>query len=460
MKLFRSVSLIFGSVFSGLILLVFVFSWQYRTNVVYGGSINAPSADNFDLSPGSSAEAYPGEIVTYTHTLTNTGAISDVFTITVTSSLTIMLPENPFEQMVEAGEDSLITVTLRVPDGTAESQDILTVTVQSTNEPLQMVTEENTTTVRWWKIFMPAVLKPAIWEKIDSEDIGGKWPSGVSALSTAVCDTNSDLILAGTVNNGVQIYDGSSWNPAASVPTGKSVTGLVINSACDRAYASLYDGGVWQGTNSSGSWTWTRLGNDVVLAARSLALAGDRLFVAGDFGIGYWHVNNSSSWQITSLGNQPIMYVSAADPTVSTSVLYAVQWQNGKIYQAVGNVPGTWNPLSLPDVPDVEMRSVFGDAAGVQFVGTQSGSYRLNGNIWEALSDVPAGAGLRAGAVTGSAAYLGYTDNAGVYKVQGGTPLQLNAGWGTPPDFIYYLVLAGGKLYAATTDGVFVYAQP
>lgn len=459
MKLFRSVSLIFGSVFTGLILLVFVFSWQYRTNVVYGGSINSPLADNFELSPGSSAEAYPGEIVTYTHTLTNTGVIPDVFTITATSNLTILLPENPFEQTVEAGKDSLITVTLRVPDGTVESQDILTVTVQSTNEPLQIVTEENTTTVRWWKIFTPAVLKPAIWEKIDDN-----WPSGASALSTAVCDTDPILIFAGTVNDGIQIYDGSSWNPAASIPTGKSVTGLVVNSACDHAYASLYDGGVWQGEEEiNGSWTWTRLGNDDVLAARSLALAGDRLFVAGDFGLRYWDVNGGSSWQPTSgiVGTQPVMYVSAVDSTDSNSALYAVQWQNGKIYhRAAGDPPGTWNPLSLPDVPDVEMRSVFGDAAGVQFVGTQSGSYQLNGNIWEALSGVPAGAGLRAGVVTGSVAYLGFTDNAGVYKVQGSISTPLNAGWGTPPDFIYDLVLAGGKLYAATTDGVFVYAQP
>lgn len=451
MKLCRSVSFIFVSVLSSLILLFLVFSLPHKADVVYGDNINGPAADSFILSPGTPANAYayPGEIVTYTHSLTNTGFESDVFTITVTSSFTLTLPKNPFTQTLDADQGSYITVSVSIPTDAAESfQDELEVSVQSTNDPSQKATEVNTTTVRYHKLFLPIVLKSATWESI-----GSNWPSDAAALSVAVCETDPDLIIAGTLNHGVLVFNGTSWQ-TTNVPTDSSVTGLVMNQACDRAYAGLYDGGVWQGQRSGNIWSWSQIGGSAALSTRSLALAGARLFASGDFGIRYWDGN---SWQTTNgiIGTQPVMYISAADPADSNSKMYAVQWQVNKVYQASANAP-TWMQLAQT-VPNSEMRAVFGNVSEPRFVGTQSGSYQFNGSAWQALS-VPAG--LRAGVVTDTAAYLGYTGSAGVYKVQGSTPTPLNAGWSTPPEFIYDLVLAGDKLYAATTTGVWVYSQP
>lgn len=447
MKTNKRVALLFMSVLGSFVLLFLVLSFGNATTVVYGESINGSLPVDFDLTPGVSKTAYPGAVVPYTHTLTNTGD-AGVFTITVNSSQgwDVISQTNPIPLELNNNETGLITVTVSIPFDAAENdQDELVVTVQSTNE---MATVTNTTTVSYYKVYLPAVMNPARWEKV-----GGNWPSNVTGRSLAVCTTNPDIIIAGTIDNGVWVFNGTSWE-TTTIPTGFSVAGLAMNQACDRTYASLYNGGVWQGQRSGNTWSWSQIGGSEVLLARSLALAGDRPFAAGDFGIRYWDGN---TWQTTSgiIGSLPIMYISAADPTDSNSTLYAVQWQVNKVYQGSGNTP-TWTQLPQT-VPNNEMRVVFGNASEPRFVGTQSGSYQMSSNIWQALS---VSAGLRAGVITDTTAYLGYTNYAGIYKVKGSILTPLNAGWNKPPEFIYDLVLADGKLYAATTLGVWAFSQP
>lgn len=180
------------------------------------------------------------------------------------------------------------------------------------------------------------------------------------------------------------------------------------------------------------------------------------LFAGGEFGIRFW---GSNAWQLTNGVEtpQPVMHIFAANPADNNSTLYATQWLNGKIYRALGGSPSLWSLLPLPDLPDTLARVVFGTSTNVMFVGTQSASYQLVSGNWVSI-DVPAG--LRSAVINGDTAYLGYSLNSGVYKLQGNSLTPIYAGWSTKPDYVYGLALVGGQLYAATTTGVWVYQQP
>jgi hypothetical protein len=96
---------------------------------------------------------FPGQVFTYTHTVTNTGSVNDSFRLSASSSLTwtnSFEPSGPFE--LRAGESRPVTVTVTVPPGSNQNAAVdlphtLTVTVTSTTDPDVDDSLENTTTV-------------------------------------------------------------------------------------------------------------------------------------------------------------------------------------------------------------------------------------------------------------------------------------------------------------------------
>lgn len=404
------------------------------------------------IIPDNEGFIAPGQTVLYTHTVTNHSNRTETVLLTAISSREWAVIVQPTNLTLNRDASGIVTVTISVPFTALEGMSDTTV-VTATLASGHNDAAYNVTTVRRHYLYLPVVTQPANWEPV-----GDNWPAEVAALSFAICPTDNTKIVAGGLGANAKVWalDGTSWIPAEDVPGGFSVAAVVMNHTCDKVYVSLYDKGIWQGVWSGANWTWSQMGGDEVKLVRTLALAGDRLFAGGEFGIRYWE---SNAWQGTSGVDtaQPVMHISAGDPTDANSLLYAVQWQNSKIYYAPGNVPSAWNLLPLPDLPDALTRAVFGTSETVRFVGTNNSSYQLVNNNWAQIS-IPAG--LRSAVIDGDTAYLGYNLNTGVYKLQGGVLTPVDAGWSTKPEFVYVLALAEGQLYAATTTGVWVYQRP
>jgi hypothetical protein len=116
-----------------------------------------------DVEPPQAASGRPGQVVTYTHVVTNTGngLTAEVFTISVASGLWSPAWQPPTMSLA-AGTSAPLTVTLLIPAGTPSGTfDVLTVTVISQADPdtvFDLVTD--TTTVGWPPpVYLPIVLK-------------------------------------------------------------------------------------------------------------------------------------------------------------------------------------------------------------------------------------------------------------------------------------------------------------
>jgi uncharacterized repeat protein (TIGR01451 family) len=112
------------------------------------------------LSPNHSALALPGDLVTYTHTLLNSGTLTDTYALTYTSSAgwTAQL-DSPVT--LGPGETVTVTLVLSVPvDAILGTTDTLTITATSQTDPSVSATATNSTTLAdsYW-LYLPLVAK-------------------------------------------------------------------------------------------------------------------------------------------------------------------------------------------------------------------------------------------------------------------------------------------------------------
>lgn len=90
--------------------------------------------------PRTTIDAIPTQVITYFHTVTNTGTVEDEFVLSGESSLGLDFGIEPAEAFtLEAGETQEVTVTLTLPIGSDErvragNTDLLTITVTSTSD--------------------------------------------------------------------------------------------------------------------------------------------------------------------------------------------------------------------------------------------------------------------------------------------------------------------------------------
>ena len=116
-----------------------------------------------DVEPSQAASGLPGQTVTYTHIVTNTGngLAPEVFTISAVSGRWTPAWQPPTMSLA-AGAAAPLTVTLPIPAGVLSGTlDILTVTVASQASPAEVFDAviDTTTVGRLPPIYLPVILK-------------------------------------------------------------------------------------------------------------------------------------------------------------------------------------------------------------------------------------------------------------------------------------------------------------
>ncbi|MCZ7669557.1 MAG: hypothetical protein M5U34_21465 [Chloroflexi bacterium] len=101
----------------------------------------------------------PGEVVTYTLTVTNTGNMTDTFSFTAAGETwTTGLPA---DVTIDAGESMDVEVTVAIPAAAADGDsDSVTITATSDGDNNETASSELTTTAVFYYIYLPVVMKP------------------------------------------------------------------------------------------------------------------------------------------------------------------------------------------------------------------------------------------------------------------------------------------------------------
>ncbi len=147
---------------------------------VAAGAINhtlveiTPTIYEISVTPNNSGTGLPGEVLTYQHTVTNLGNITETFAVGVTSSQAWFVAVNPNTLNLAPGEQAQITVTVPIPASAAPGTvDETVVTVSTTAAGANVsANATNTTNVNTPEpedntLYLPLVLKPCMPTGID-----------------------------------------------------------------------------------------------------------------------------------------------------------------------------------------------------------------------------------------------------------------------------------------------------
>jgi uncharacterized membrane protein len=129
------------------------------TAIVTATSVNSPtlqgtvvdtttvgSAPGVLLEPDNAGVIDPSQTITYNHTITNTGNVTDTFTFSGTSSRGWPITFNP-PILLTPGQTGTVTVTVSVPANTGGEIDVTTITATSNIDPNVFDQATDTTTV-------------------------------------------------------------------------------------------------------------------------------------------------------------------------------------------------------------------------------------------------------------------------------------------------------------------------
>ena len=121
----------------------------------------APQARSFTLTPNRMSAPDPGSTVIYTHTLLNTGNLSDTYQLTWSrtqpwSSVSATTPVTLFP-----GQASLVTVTLNIPTGSGVvgQRDTTLITATSVINPALQAVVTDLTLIPRARIFLPILMR-------------------------------------------------------------------------------------------------------------------------------------------------------------------------------------------------------------------------------------------------------------------------------------------------------------
>jgi uncharacterized membrane protein len=118
-----------------------------------------PPVYGVELTPASDARTgAPGQTVIYMLELKNVGEVADIITLGATGSWT-HLPVTAFT--LDPQESVTVVVHINIPAGAADGAvNVATVTAVSSGDATKTAQSTLTTTVQWYRIFLPFIVKP------------------------------------------------------------------------------------------------------------------------------------------------------------------------------------------------------------------------------------------------------------------------------------------------------------
>jgi len=347
-----------------------------------------------ELSPGESRRADPGEIVSYTHIITNTGSSSDTFEIEAislanwpTELFGAGWPEGagPLTLQLNKGMTATFGVSITVPTtATGGSADVVvTATARSDRNVRDVVTD--TIVVRVY-IHLPLVLRnyPPPWRQADRT-------SGISFYDVAICPSNHLLQYAGTTSNGLfhSVDGGRSWQYWGLEGW---ATPVVLNPAnCSEAFVAVWGDGVYRVTEQA---TPINQGLDeLYLYGLAISADGQALY-AGSREHGVYKTDTTSINWISI--NENISDLRIRSLYIIDDTLYAGSRECTYYYSDGGG--SSWESETILDggkegaCEDAQVWAIE-EAEGLLYasLGLGKGLYRRPaGGDWEQVSDVPA----------------------------------------------------------------------
>ncbi|HTP06980.1 MAG TPA: hypothetical protein VMP08_01925 [Anaerolineae bacterium] len=123
--------------------------------------ILAPHTWSFTFGPDRSSTPNPGATVVYTHTLLNTGNLTDTYQLqwSITQPWSSVTATTPIT--LTPGQQSIVTVTANVPNdvGTVGHRDITLITTTSTSNTSLQAMVTDFTLVPSARVFLPIILR-------------------------------------------------------------------------------------------------------------------------------------------------------------------------------------------------------------------------------------------------------------------------------------------------------------
>jgi uncharacterized membrane protein len=122
-------------------------------------TVEAAPVYGVELSGDDAMSGAPGEVVTYTLTVTNTGSVMDTFDIAISDTWGATAPASV---MVNAGASTTFDVAVTIPaSATDGASDVATVTVTSDSDAVVTASADLTTTavITDYYIYLPVIVK-------------------------------------------------------------------------------------------------------------------------------------------------------------------------------------------------------------------------------------------------------------------------------------------------------------